>query len=161
METMETLNPVSDLLHNLDPDNLPPVVRQGLAEIFGEPIHTYTREQAIGDGMLVDVSETAKEAGFTIPVAMTRAAWLDCVEWSDTDSKRQTHQDEAGRLWDVLSMALHAARRGGGRQSLQFQFYRVPRGGRGTRPRLVELVAHIGAGDLGEPVITLLLPGED
>lgn len=158
---METLNPVSDLLHNLDPDNLPPVVRQGLAEIFGEPIHKYTRAQAIDDGMLVDVSEVAKEAGFRTPVAMTCAAWADCVEWSDTDSKRQTYQDEAGRLWDVLWMAMNAARRGGGRQSLQFQIYRVPRGGRGTRPRLVELVAHIGAGDLGEPVITIMQPNED
>lgn len=132
-----------------------------MRETFGEPIHTYTREQAIDDGMLVDVTETATEAGFRIPVAMTRAAWADCVEWSDVDSKRQTHQNEAGRLWDVLWMAMNAARRGGGRQSLQFQFYRVPRGGRGTRPRLVELVAHIGAGDLGEPVITIMQPNED
>lgn len=158
---METLNPVSDLLHSLDPDNLPPVVRLGLAEIFGEPIHTYTREQAIDDGVLVDVSVIATEAGFRVPVAMTRAAWADCVEWSDVDSKRQTYQDEAGRLWDVLWMAMNAARRGAGRQSLQFQFYRVPRGGRGTRPRLVELVASVGAGDQGEPVITIMLPGED
>lgn len=132
-----------------------------MRETFGEPIHTYTREQAIDDGMLVDVTETAAEAGFRIPVAITCAAWADCVEWSDVDSKRQTHQDEAGRLWDVLWMAMIAARRGGGRQSLQFQFYRVPRGGRGTRPRLAELVAHIGAGDLGEPVITIAQPGED
>jgi hypothetical protein len=132
-----------------------------MRETFGEPIHTYTREQAIDDGLLVDVTETAAEAGFRIPVAMTRAAWADCVEWSETDSKRQTYQDEAGRLWDVLWMAMNAARRGGGRQSLQFQLYRVPRGGRGTRPRLVELVASIGPGGLGEPVITIMQPGED
>lgn len=137
-------------------------VNAAMNKIFGEPIHTYTREQAIDDGLLVDVSETAKEAGFRFPVAITRAAFADCVEWSDVDSKRQTHQDEAGRLWDVLWMAMIAARRGGDRQTLQFQLYRVPRGGRGTRPRLVELVAHIGAGDLGgEPVITIMLPGED
>lgn len=156
-----TPNPASDFLRNLDPDNLPPVVQQGLAEIFGEPIHTCTRAQAIDDGGLVDVTETAREAGFRIPVAMTRGAWADCVEWSETDSKRQTYQDEAGRLWDVLWMAMNAARRGGGRQSLQFKIYRVPRGGRGTRPRLAELVAHIGAGDLGEPVITIMQPNED
>lgn len=34
------------------------------AEIFGDPIHTYSREQALEDGFLVDVSETAREAGF-------------------------------------------------------------------------------------------------
>ena len=36
-------------------------------------IHTYTREQAIEDGQLLDVSETpeAKEAGFRVPVCIT------------------------------------------------------------------------------------------
>lgn len=67
-------------------------------EIFGEPIHTYTRAQAIEDGALVDVSETATEAGFRVPVALTHAAWGDCVEWTETDSRRQTYQDEVGRL---------------------------------------------------------------
>lgn len=136
-------------------------VNAAMHEIFGAPIHVYTREQAIEDGNLVDVTETAAEVGFRIPVAITRAAWADCVEWSETDSKRQTYQDEAGRLWDVLWMAMNAARRGAGRQSLRFQLYRVPRGGRGACPRLVELVASIGAGDQGDPVITIMLPGED
>lgn len=132
-----------------------------MSDIFGEVIYGYTRQQAIGDGHLIDVTEVAKEAGFRTPVAITRAAWTDCVEWGEEDSRRQTYQDEAGRLWDVLWMAMNAARRGAGAQSLVFQLYRVPRGGRGVRPRLVKLVAHIGPGDDGDPVITILLPGED
>lgn len=128
---------------------------------FGELIYSYTRQQAIEDGYLIDVSELAVEAGFRVPVAVTRAAWADCVEWSEVDSRRQTYQDEAGRLWDVLWMAMSAARRGAGVQRLVFQLYRVPRGGHGVRPRLVKLVAHIGPGDDGDPVITILLPGED
>lgn len=130
-------------------------------EIFGEVIYSYTRKQAIEDGQLICVTEVAKEAGFRIPVAITRAAWVDCVEWNETDSRRQTYQDEAGRLWDVLWMAMNAARRGAGTQRLVFAFYRVPRGGRGVRSRLVKLVAHIGPGDDGDPVITISLPGED
>jgi hypothetical protein len=43
-------------------------------------IAAYTREQAIEDGTLVDVSKLAKEAGFRFPVAMTAAAWLAAVE---------------------------------------------------------------------------------
>jgi len=35
-------------------------------------IYSYTRAQAIEDGMFVDVTETAKEAGFKYPVAITR-----------------------------------------------------------------------------------------
>ncbi len=130
-----------------------------LVEIFGEVISSYTRTQAIDDGMLIDVSHTAQEAGFSFPVALTRAAWSDCVEWSEADSKRQTYQDESGRLWDVLWMASRAARRGG--QEIRFQLYRVPRGGRGMRPRLVTLKAICGPGDEGEPVITIMMPTED
>ncbi|RLJ64603.1 DUF6573 family protein [Sulfurisoma sediminicola] len=127
--------------------------------IFGEVIHSYTRAQAHCDGVLIDLSDTAREAGIAFPVAITKAAWADCVEWTDEDSKRQTYQDEAGRLWDVIWMLKLAARRGG--SEIRYQLYRVPRGGRGVRPRLVTLKAICGPGDQGEAVITVMLPGED
>ena len=41
----------------------------GNATAFAPVISAYTRAQAIEDGILVDVSETAREAGFKIPVA--------------------------------------------------------------------------------------------
>lgn len=131
-----------------------------VSDIFGEVIHTYTRQQAIEDGYLVDVSHQAVEAGFCYPVALTRAVWEGCVAWSDDDSQRQAYQDEAGRLWDVLWMASRAALRSRG-ERVRFQLYRVPRGGRGVRPRLVTLVMHIGPGDEGEAVATVMLPGVD
>lgn len=137
-----------------------PAAAESMKEIFGEAISIYTRAQAIEDGVLVDVTETAREAGFRFPVALTRAAWEDCVSWNDADNKRQTYQDEAGRLWDVLYMASLAARRNSGSE-VRFQLYRVPRGGRGVRPRLVALQMHCGPGDEGEPVITISMLGED
>lgn len=127
---------------------------------FGPIISGYSRAQAIADGLLVDVSTMAKEAGFSVPVAMTSAAWADSVEWSEQDSNRQTHQDESGRLWDVLWMSHLAARRAQG-GVVAVQFYRVPRGGRGRVPRKTTLHMNIGPGDAAEPVITLMLPGED
>ena len=36
-----------------------------------------SRAQAIEDGVLVDVSDIAKEAGFRYPVALTSALWAD------------------------------------------------------------------------------------
>ncbi len=60
-----------------------------MREIFGEPIHTYTRAQAIEDGQLIDVSTTAREAGIVWPVALTSAAWADCVAWTDETEKRK------------------------------------------------------------------------
>jgi hypothetical protein len=127
--------------------------------VFGEPIHTYSRAQAIADGVLIDCTEVASEAGFRLPVALTRAVWVDCVEWTDEDSRRQTPQDQAGRLWDVLWMASLAASRGGAQAS--FDLLRVPRGGRGVKPSRVTLSMVCGPGDQGEPVITILALGED
>src|SRR5260370_34133619 len=72
-------------------------------------IHRYTRADAIRDGVLVDVSATAREAGIRWPVALTCAAWGRCVR-----VPAGVHfQDEAGRLWDVCWMLACAARRGG------------------------------------------------
>ena len=127
---------------------------------FGPIIYGYSRAQAISDGVLVDVSAMAREAGFSVPVAMTSAAWADCVEWCDQDSSRQIHQDESGRLWDVLWMSHLAARRAHG-GIVAVQLYRVPRGGKVRMPRKMTLHMNIGPGDATEPVITLMLPGED
>ena len=40
-----------------------------------EIIYPYTRAQALEDGVLVDVSEIAKEAGIKFPVALTAAVY--------------------------------------------------------------------------------------
>ncbi len=126
-----------------------------------ETIFSYSRAEALEDGVLVDVTAEASETGFRIPVALTAEAWADCVAWDPTDSDRQTYQDERGRLHDVLWMAQLAARQARrGRETL-FSLYRVPRGGRGIKPRLMTLKLTIGPGDVGEPVVTIMLPSED
>lgn len=134
---------------------------QTVTELFGKVIYRYTRAQAIEDGVLVDVSETAREAGFRWPVAMTSAAWADCVAWSEEDNHRQVYQDESGRLWDVLWMAFVAIRSANSGTQLEYQLYRVPRDGRSVEARLTSLKLVCGPGDTGEPVVTIMLPGEN
>jgi hypothetical protein len=56
-------------------------------------IHRYTRADAIRDGVPIDVSATAREAGFKYPVALTTAAWATCV----TGPPGIVCQDEAAR----------------------------------------------------------------
>lgn len=125
-------------------------------------IHSYSRAQAIRDGVLVDVTGTAKEAGFKIPVALTSAVYEDCVAWTEADNDRKgTLQDERGRLWDVLWMSLLAARKSLDSQRVPVRLVRVHREGPGDQPRLVDLVMVVGPGDEGEPVITIMQPGED
>ncbi|MFC7522151.1 DUF6573 family protein [Xanthomonas populi] len=125
-------------------------------------IHSHTRANLLEDGDLVDVSALAREAGFKMPVAVTRAVWADCVAWSQDDTKRKhVPQDEQGRLWDVLFMARNFAARGGDANRVPFALHRVPREGRGHQARIVTLHMHIGPGDDAEPVITIMQPTED
>ena len=137
-------------------------IEQSAESFFGNVISTYTRAQAIEDGVLVDVSSMAREAGFKWPVALTSGAWADCVAWTDDDSRQQAHQDQSGRLWDVLYMASHAIRTSkDSGDRLLFQLYRVPRDGYSTEAVLETLKLIVGPGDTCEPVMTILLPHED
>lgn len=119
----------------------------------GTLIYSYTRKQALEDGVLMDVSELAKEAGFRYPVAVTAALWADIHAIPQSKS----WQDGNGRLWDVLWMALAAIRENktGGSELVYKLVMPV---GRTTSYR-VKLVC--GPGDAAEPVITLMRPEED
>ncbi|HOW51467.1 MAG TPA: hypothetical protein PLV42_05420 [bacterium] len=101
-----------------------------------EIIYSYTRAEAIRDGVLIYVSEMAKEAGFIYPVAVTSRVWENCIAW-DNDVE-PVYQDELGRLWDIVSMMQRAAMRCPVPVML-FRFLRVPRGK--SASELVELVA--------------------
>lgn len=133
------------------------------APLFGDaPVFRYTRADALADGVLVDVSYLAAEAGFVVPVAVTAAVWSDCVAWSEQDPRRQLPQDQHGRLWDLLSMAHWTVRwTPNPPNPLFFDLRRVPRDGRTLLPELITLKLVIGPGDGGEPVNTVLLPLED
>lgn len=126
-------------------------------------IHSYTRSQAIDDGVLVEVPATlAAEAGFRCHVALTAAAWADCVEWQKEDTERKdVPQDLDGRLWDVLWMARCAAVANPDTNQTRFVVYRIPRQGDGMGASKAHLVLHIGPGDAGEAVATIMQPGED
>jgi hypothetical protein len=136
-------------------------------------IYSYTRGQALGDGVLIDISGQAREAGLKFPVAITSAAWAEFVRWDDTAKRRKggLYQDEDGRLWDVVWMlqtrigqlTQMARMRNDPKpiSELEFQFYCVPYEGRGKMPRLSTLKAVIGPGDKAEPVITVMLTTED
>ena len=120
-------------------------------------IFRYTRADAIRDGVLIDVSETAREAGFRIPVAITAAAWARCVEVPEG----VTGQDERGRLWDVLSMLYYAISRSLGGHEIRYHLHVRNSDEEAVPPPPVKLKALCGPGDEAEPVITIMLPNED
>lgn len=133
-----------------------------------EIIDTYSRAQAIADGVLVDVSDTneAREAGFRVPVALTADVWARYAEWESEAQLKQRSlgQSTAGRLWDILymaSMSMRAAAIRGNGNTLLYKLHVIPRNGRPASPREITLKIHSGAGDHGEHVITIMLPHED
>lgn len=121
-------------------------------------ISAYTRKQAIADGCLIDVTETAEEAGFQVPVALTRTVWARYVEVPEGVEC----QDEAGRLWDVLCMCRHwiLFRREPGQYVIRFVVH-VRNDNHEGEPPVVQLKAVCGPADDGSPCITIMLPDED
>lgn len=132
-------------------ENNSPKPQSDLTEIFGEVIHSYSRAQALEDGVLVDVSSTAREAGWLWPVAVTSALW-SVIE---TIPRRHSYQSAEGRLWDVVWMASRAAKRstGGDRMMFELILFRE-----GSARKYVQLLSVVGPGDSGEPVVTIGFP---
>src|SRR5208283_458262 len=124
---------------------------------FGEIIYSYTRSQAVADGVQVEVTKTAQEAGIRFPVFLTRAVYDAYV----TVPPGVTAQDEAGRLWDIIIMTRFAILRSRpGCDRLPVALY-VRNDNRA--PRLVRLTAVCGPLDIDDPqpAITVLLLDED
>jgi hypothetical protein len=122
---------------------------------WGEPIHTYTRDEAVADGVLFDVTETAREAGFRVPIALTASVWADVNNLSGKYVSAE-HSPE-GRLWDLLFMAARAARRRANRNTNSFVYALIMPVGEGNNYRAK---CHVGPGDGGEPVVTIMRPDE-
>ncbi len=125
-------------------------------------ISTYSRAQAIEDGVLVDLrqgelEELVEQAGFKYPVACTAEVFSECVEL--TDAAKRAGNDIKGRLWDILWMLKLAIRAAGPRTDrIAFKVLVVRDR---VRPTPTDLVAVCGPGDNMEPVITIQFPGQD
>ena len=65
-------------------------------------IFSYTRAQAIADGVLHDVTNTAKECGFRIPVAVTDTIWQRWVNVDHNQELLEVGQSTEARLRDLL-----------------------------------------------------------
>jgi len=122
---------------------------------FGPVISSYSRKQAIEDGVLIDVSLMANLAGIKFPVAVTVALWSDYIDPHGID--KSEGQSKEGRLWDILNVLRFAARASSGSE-LHFHVLFLMHGGKHEK---VELKALCHPGDDMEPVITIMLPNED
>ena len=137
-----------------------------MEEVFGGVISSYSRAQAIEDGVLVDVTEMARKAGIVYPVALTSAVYQGCVQ---VPKGLEHLQDEPGRLHDVLWMYRWAVKVGIIRGDhglfevsfLMWEGKNVLDARLGDLNRKVTLKAVCGPGDDPSPCITIMLPDED
>jgi hypothetical protein len=124
--------------------------------VFGEVIDSYTRAEALGDGVLIDVTATAKEAGFRHAVAITAAVWSHCVRIP----LGLEGQSESGRIFDILWMLQNRIRREV-KDTTEVSFQMYVRTANNRAPELVTLKAICGPDDDCQPCLTILLPHED
>ena len=149
-----------------DDDNVINLQRKRMEAFWGEPISVYTRAQALDDGTLCDLTPIAPRYGFKIPMACTSGVW-QALEWNEQNEARKdnaTGQTTEGRLHDVLSLAGLAAREAARNEptsTVYFDVLMVPRDGSVSVALTQPFILVVGPGELGEPVLTLMLPGED
>jgi len=126
-----------------------------LQEVYGEPIYSYTRKQAIDDGQQVKAPESlCANAGFKWPVFITREVWDNLVEVPEGVEA----QDITGRMWDILWMASLSARKPGPEGPRQFTVY-VRNNNRKAQPHT--LYMDCGPMDIDDPAPAITIAAGD
>jgi hypothetical protein len=116
---------------------------------FGEMIYSYTRTQAIEDGVLADLSQVDSiKQHWKLPVACTSTVWAIVEE-----ALKREDQDVSGICHDISTMAKLAIQSAGNAEQVHFKVI--------IAGRMHLLKLHIGPGDTAAPVLTLMLPNED
>lgn len=120
-------------------------------------IFKYSRKDALDDGVLIDISELAREAGFKLPVAVSDNLYHGYLKPSPELAKEG--QSLNGRLWDTLSVLRYTIKASPATDRLSFTvlFVQAP----DAEPAPVELLVVCGPGDSGEPVITIMVPSDE
>ena len=131
----------------------------GLPELFGEVIHSYTRAQAIEDGMLVNFSDPESDTAavcrqhYKYPIACTSAVFE--IMQKAVENTRHCN-DYAGVLHDMLWMSRNHERQ---LDASTVLFQVIIQGAGRSKYHSFKLI--VGPGDAMEPVITIMLPAED
>ena len=110
---------------------------------FGPVIFSYSRKQAIDDGVLIDVSEVARQEGFVLHTVVTCGLWSELGRGGPLEDRPKA----VAAMLRVLRRLIRDA--GPNTDRLDFRFEGI------------DAWALVGPGDEGEPVLTVMLVGED
>lgn len=116
-------------------------------------VFSYTRAQAIDDGVLIDVTAEAKGYVFKLPFAIGDKLYNRYV--TPPPGLEGEGQSLSGRLHDLMTLAALSARKGLQPDQVVFEVLFLMKPGKHEK---VRCVLHVSPGDHGEPVLTLCLP---
>jgi hypothetical protein len=129
-------------------------------DFWGDPISTYTRAEAIADGVLVDLGmfeaggvTMARRLGIVYPVAITGTAFTCACAGLAAGSP-----DLFQRVASLLALLKTAIRESPDGDRVDFKVPGVDERG---DINMIDLYAICGPGDTLAPVITIMLPHED
>lgn len=125
--------------------------------MMSDLIYSYSRTRGLSEGVLIDVSDLAREAGFKLPVAVSDSLYHGYLTPPLELAKEGQSLD--GRLWDTLSVLRYAIKAASSTDRISFSV--LFQMASDAEPEPVDLLAVCGPGDSGEPVITIMLPSDD
>lgn len=129
--------------------NLPPIDGEDEWPV----VYAYTREQAIADGVLVDLTRFTPGCGLRLPVAMTSSSFEETIVRPFLNGYATSSEIERFLTW-VRASILGAAQQD---KSTSVVVAQYPRSDGGTS----NLKIHCGPGDHREPVLTIMFQNED
>ena len=128
------------------------------APLSSPVIHSCTRAQALANGILIDVTETGKEVGFKLPVAITEPLQN---RLTPTRAEAAIGQNYDDRLWNVLWLAAFTIKLADrGTDTVSFTVMQREVDAKSGRPQNVELRLQAVCGPVleGTPVIMIGCP---
>ena len=127
-------------------------MRNSNDSVFGDVIYSYSRAQALEDGVLVNLSRyPAIRTFWSHPVACTSTVWSII----QAGVKADLYADLEGTLHDICWLARCAISQAKAKQS-DLIFFTVT-----IANKAHEFKLHCGPGDTAAPVLTLMLRHED
>ena len=119
-------------------------------------IYSYTRAQAIEDGVLIDITADAQAHGFKAHTVVTDNLYHSYI--TPPAGLEGEGQSSSGRLHDLFMVLRTAILGKSATDYLELDVLFLMTPGRHER---VRIIAVVGPGDHGEPVMTIMLPGDD
>jgi hypothetical protein len=121
---------------------------------------TYTREELIDSGSLIDITSYALEVGIKWPLAVTFNVWEKYI--INDDIENHIYQTQACKIWGIVNKLRSAiSRLNYETNEILFVAHIIPSNKQYTSFHRTLLKAVVNTGDYFEPVITVMLPDED